>query len=954
MATWGQGWYTIDGGNIYITVEGGYGPVSRNGSKVSFNWGVRFTTSQWTYNSICARPDGRNWYAQHSHGSIHSANNGTYYATTTADTVAQYTAEATPFWYSGDVSGTGSGNIRISVGVSWNGYTPEYSVTTYAFNVPYPAAATYTVSYNANGGSGAPSSQTKYQGYSLTLSSTTPTRAGYRFDGWNTNSSGTGTNYSSGGTYTADSGATLYAKWTALAPIFSAPTVSTDETRIWWSAFSTNINSNIYYRINSGSWVSLGSNTTSASAKTITGQTPGTSYTIDFKAENAVNTSLTTTHSVTVSTFSYPSITGFTAPINAGATQTFTLYNPLGRSVTIALTKIGSTTPSTPYATTTVTGTSANFVIPLAAIANAVTSANNATGTYTLTYSGTVRSTKTGQINIPSTTAPTINDSKKESFFSYQDCATFAFGGGSGTSKPMSSFTGDNKRLLQGYSKLQYSLISANNPFTPQYGTSIASYKVQINSKTATTATLGTTYYEGSTAGVSASGSAVVVTATNTYTITISATDNRGYTSSYTKTITTYKYAKPAPVITSAYRTDGYGPDAAVTISGSWSPNMTGTNVAKSITAYYRVHGTGSYTSKALYTNSGSATAYQPLATTFNLSGVAFDSNKAYDIYIIAIDGLGQSTTSEVSSIPLGTPILFVDAEQLGVGINCFPTVAGLEVQGPLKLNGATIMNGETSTTQDFAVAGNLSVGGTIDVEGIIDLGSVSRVRGASSGSWISDRDRATVRNNAASSGSYAPVVGVNTPSGYWTIGNLYSNENLIFNYSTDTNYSAGTNSTTTVNLAPTGGTIALKDQIYPVGAIYLSYTSTSPASFFGGTWTQITGDYYLMLSNGTGTGGSNSTSYTPSGSVGGHTLTINEIPVHSHLVTNKTTSYGQGSQSSWRCLSWTGTNADWTQDVWSGNQGSGWSHDHGFTGTAATITINPKYYKVYAWRRTA
>ena len=147
-----------------------------------------------------------------SDNSIHINENETLYATSTSDSIKKYTSEATPFWYSGDVSGTGSGNITISVGVSWNAFKPEYSVTTYSFKVPYPAAATYTVSYDANGGSGAPSSQTKYQGYPLTLSSTTPTRAGYRFDGWNTNASGTGTSYSAGGAYTADSGVTLYAK----------------------------------------------------------------------------------------------------------------------------------------------------------------------------------------------------------------------------------------------------------------------------------------------------------------------------------------------------------------------------------------------------------------------------------------------------------------------------------------------------------------------------------------------------------------------------------------------------------------------------------------------------------------------------------------------------------------------------------------------------------------------
>lgn len=74
---------------------------------------------------------------------------------------------------------------------------------------------TYTVSYNANGGSGAPSAQTKTHGVNLTLSSTKPTRTGYTFKNWNTAANGSGTSYSAGGTYSANAAATLYAQWTA-------------------------------------------------------------------------------------------------------------------------------------------------------------------------------------------------------------------------------------------------------------------------------------------------------------------------------------------------------------------------------------------------------------------------------------------------------------------------------------------------------------------------------------------------------------------------------------------------------------------------------------------------------------------------------------------------------------------------------------------------------------------
>ena len=72
---------------------------------------------------------------------------------------------------------------------------------------------TYTVSYNNNGGSGAPASQTKKYGTDLTLSSTKPTRSGYEFMGWGTSSSTTTASYSAGGKYTNNSGATLYALW---------------------------------------------------------------------------------------------------------------------------------------------------------------------------------------------------------------------------------------------------------------------------------------------------------------------------------------------------------------------------------------------------------------------------------------------------------------------------------------------------------------------------------------------------------------------------------------------------------------------------------------------------------------------------------------------------------------------------------------------------------------------
>ena len=92
------------------------------------------------------------------------------------------------------------------------GYTCKSTGTDGAcWDVDKPS--TYTISYNANGGSGTPSNQTKTQGTNLVLSSTKPTRSGYTFVNWNTKGDGTGKSYAPGATYSTDANLTLYAIW---------------------------------------------------------------------------------------------------------------------------------------------------------------------------------------------------------------------------------------------------------------------------------------------------------------------------------------------------------------------------------------------------------------------------------------------------------------------------------------------------------------------------------------------------------------------------------------------------------------------------------------------------------------------------------------------------------------------------------------------------------------------
>ncbi len=101
-------------------------------------------------------------------------------------------------------------------------YQPGGSFTTNANTTLYAVWKNlYTVSYNANGGSGAPSSQTKTHGMTLTLSSTKPTRSGYTFLGWSTSSTATSATYQPGGSFTTNANTTLYAVWKLNSTILS-------------------------------------------------------------------------------------------------------------------------------------------------------------------------------------------------------------------------------------------------------------------------------------------------------------------------------------------------------------------------------------------------------------------------------------------------------------------------------------------------------------------------------------------------------------------------------------------------------------------------------------------------------------------------------------------------------------------------------------------------------------
>ena len=124
------------------------------------------------------------------------------------------------------------------------------------------------------------------------------------------------------------------------------------------------------------------------------------------------------------------------------------------------------------------------------------------------------------------------------------------------------------------------------------------------------------------------------------------------------------------------------------------------------------------------------------------------------------------------------------------------------------------------------------------------------------------------------------------------------------------------------------GGAGSIADLVYPVGAIYLSTSSTSPQTLFGGTWQRIQ-DRFLLCAGSTYAAGK-------TGGEANHKLTVNEIPAHTHDIVGDTMDWGTGGRP------YFGTST-YDDTVKTSSVGGGQSHNN-----------MPPYLAVYAWKRVA
>lgn len=146
-----------------------------------------------------------------------------------------------------------------------------------------------------------------------------------------------------------------------------------------------------------------------------------------------------------------------------------------------------------------------------------------------------------------------------------------------------------------------------------------------------------------------------------------------------------------------------------------------------------------------------------------------------------------------------------------------------------------------------------------------------------------------------------------------------------------------GATGITDFKVRPTIKGTDILELVYPVGAIYLSAVSTSPATLFGfGTWERIQNRFLLAAG-----------SAYAAGSTGGaatHALSVDELPSHSHGFVNEFTNRAiPSSQSGSFNIPITKGSAATSSVSATNNEGGGKAHNN-----------MPPYLAVYVWKRTA
>lgn len=490
-------------------------------------------------------------------------------------------------------------------------YQPGGSITVSANTTLFAIwkAITYTVSYNANGGSGAPASQTKTYGVSLTLYSTAPTRTGYTFLGWSTSSSATSATYCTGSShttnnsYTTNAAATMYAVWQV-------------------------ITYTITYRPGTGG---SGSVTTATKTYNKSLTLKGAIFTRSGYAQTGWATSdggaqayaLSASYTANAAVTLYPVWTATKSTVS-------TTNGTLNTAQTITITRSNSSyTHDLTYAYGNTSGTIATGVAtsyswtPPLSLASQFPSAKSGTCTITCTTKsgGTTigTSTTTCTLTIPSSVCCTVNS------------VTLA--------ETVAGLNSQFGGFVQGKSKVSVTGSISSGSGSPAYGATVSSYAITINGQTLTS--------NGATTGFLTSSG-------NNLSYSFKVTDSRGYSHTKSGTYTVLAYSAPT-ISATVNRNSSDSSKIDINYSYSISPvTNNGVNKnTKGLSVLYKPVG-GSQTTISL-----TATNYSATNQTYQITGL--DGNTAYEVTIRAGDYF-QWTPTTLQVKPTGNRVFDISS----------------------------------------------------------------------------------------------------------------------------------------------------------------------------------------------------------------------------------------------------------------------------------------------------
>lgn len=681
----------------------------------------------------------------------------------------------------------------------------------------------------------------------------------------------------------------------------------------------------VKYKINNGSYITLATNAMSG-VSTITGFEPNTKYNITLnitRSDSGLSKDGSTISFTTKDIARITSANNF----NIGTNPTIKFNNPSGSSISVYM-EMDSSNTNISNGTFAVTGKT-EYTFTNVNNAKIYQSIPNATSKQIRFVIKTSVGNKSYYHSVTKTASVT-NSNPTVGSFTYKD-----------SNSNTTNITGNNQRIVRNQSNLQFIIGSATGK---NYAT-ISKYEVTLNGVTKSITSAGTIDFGKINLSYSESAKLVV-------------TDSRGNTASKTLRITIDDWTAPIGAI-SLRRKNNYEAESYLIVDGTYSS----VNSKNAMTITYQTK----KVSEANY--SGETTIKDNSQVTLNL-----DNTLAWNVKIKVTDKF-QSTTYDLI-LPIGKPIVFVDVVTQKLGINCFPTSNGerVQIEGSLKATekiigksvnnysyfpitgasgkakwvhlGKLRLDGDSQNTIIKVYTGD-GYNGRANQNAIIEImikNGWQQTQSATTSFGVlvflkgenvknAKVDLRATAHNLADVWVYLP----------WTYWNGY--------YSIEGQYQEWTANQTTSDTAPTSGTtqnVIYHSELlsaYPVGAIYMSVNTTSPATLFGGTWERIKGRFLLGADDGTYKNGA-------TGGEATHKLSINEMPRHNHqpmLFNDGVWNWSAGTTRGKELFSsadhrWAGTDKDHTYITTDGIT---------YTGGDQAHNNMPPYLVVYIWKRT-